>query len=65
MKVYQFNFSDYMSYCGGCMLVAATSLEEAKKLAHETRRDLDDGCLFIGLEWNGNSGVILNEFYAE
>ena len=65
MKVYKFCFSEYVDYCGGCILVAANSIKEAKLLADEERMHLDDGYLLIGLEWNGDSGVILNEMYAE
>jgi hypothetical protein len=65
MKVYKFCFNDYMSYCGGCILVAANSIEEAKILADEERMHLDDGYLLENITWDGNTTVILNEMYAE
>lgn len=65
MNVYKFCFNEYMSYCGGCILVAAESLEEAKKLADSERMHLDDGYLIEGLTCDYGPVVILNEMYAE
>lgn len=66
MNVYQ--FTPDMPFSGGALLVAASTLAKARKIAREHAGDhtrLDDGVLVRGLKWHGKGEIVIDRLFIE